>query len=315
MCIRFEPGNVQLLTVATALFGGCISGVLHLAAATHLATTLGKYGQPDVHTMHIEFLRYCVARDLQITVADLKCGGTTCTIQLVLSQDGQTKVVALVASTDFGKSLGPSFDIGWSLNPPAKPMPDFAKVEANQEDEHWVPGKVVGDIIPMTGRITNLNARGGFTIPGIADAWNSFDGERMDATHLALMCDFIPSMSDTLLHNGGLYDAHKRLSEMEAWAKEHPGEPCLMEARLADAAHATTINNTISMNIEFKKRLPESGLKWEFTRVQSKRLENGRLDIHVTILDEQMDLVCLSRQAILVLDAKRRFQHKQKPNL
>jgi hypothetical protein len=35
--------------------------------------------------------------------------------------------------------------------------------------------------------------------------------------------------------------------------------------------------------------------------------EDGRLDLDVTLCDHNMDVLCLSRQTIVALDAKRKF--------
>ncbi|KAM5343390.1 hypothetical protein ACJ41O_011927 [Fusarium nematophilum] len=262
--------------------------------------------------MHIEFLRYCAPKSSEITVTDLKLGGIHCTIQLQLAQEGQTKVIAHVTSTNFDQSLGPSADTNWSLDPPPKPTPSFAKVMANEPDENWIPGRLSGEIIPLSRHLLVLNARGGFQQPGILDAWNTFTAERMDATCIALMCDYIPSMSDTLLRNGGMYDAHTKFAQMEAWAEKNPGIVHEMTNSLAEAARAKIINNTLSLDIEFKRRIPEGGLQWTFTRAMTKKLAGGRMDLDLTICDEEMELVCLARQVILVLDARRRFKRREK---
>ncbi|KAF4461065.1 hypothetical protein FALBO_12132 [Fusarium albosuccineum] len=295
------------------IFGGCIVGVVHLAASTHFRTTLQKYDQPDVLTLHLEFLRYSTLESFDITVTDLKEGGVHCTIQLQLTQGGQLKAIALATSINFDKPVGPTVATDWALNPPPPtPAPNFAKVLANEPDENWIPGSVNGEVAPLTRHILALNARGGFQIAGIADAWNCFTAEPMDATCIALMCDLIPSMSDTLLRNGGLYDAHKNFATMEEWAEKNPGQVCPLTNTLAEAAGAEVFNNTVSLDVEFKKKIPEEGIKWTFTRAATKQLQGGRMDLDVTICDEQMELVCLGRQVILCLDARKRFKGKKK---
>ncbi|XXH02863.1 hypothetical protein Hte_009251 [Hypoxylon texense] len=76
-----------------------------------------------------------------------------------------------------------------------------------------------------------------FDIMGDLCFGKSFDDDRMDATYLVLMTDCIPSMSDTLLRNGGLYDARGNLARIEQWAREHPGVPAGAD-QLAQGSHA-----------------------------------------------------------------------------
>lgn len=87
----------------------------------------------------------------------------------------------------------------------------------------------------MTSRILGLYPRGGFVAPGICDAWHSLLGdERINDTYLSFMTDWVPSLSDTLLQNGGLYDARVFRQKAERWANEHPGVTCLCENTLAE---------------------------------------------------------------------------------
>lgn len=148
------------------------------------------------------------------------------------------KVTALVTSTNFERSLGPTVPISesWSgLLPPPKPTPDFDRVLAQQSDVNWVPARLSGEIIPMTGRILGLYPRGGFAAPGICDSWHGFLGdERITNTYMAWLTDFVPSMSDTLLQNRGLLDAHVFQEKAEEWAVEHPGITCLFTNTVAE---------------------------------------------------------------------------------
>lgn len=152
-------------------------------------------------------------------------------------------MVALATSTDFDQTLGPSVHNAWTgLAPPPKAKPDFDRVLENKPDENWVPCLLKGEVIPMTGRILGLYPRGGFVAPGICDSWHSFLGdERIDETYVAWMSDFIPSMSDSLLRNGGLYDVHVFQQKAEQWAEEHPGVTCQTTNTLAEVWTAPTL--------------------------------------------------------------------------
>jgi hypothetical protein len=73
---------------------------------------------------------------------------------------------------------------------------------------NWAPAVYKGEILPVTGRLLVLDPRDGFPDNGVCDAWRGFMGdERIDATYLPLMGEIMPSLSDTLLRNGGPYDA------------------------------------------------------------------------------------------------------------
>jgi hypothetical protein len=228
-------------------------------------------------------------------------------------QNGQLKVLALATSTNFDKVLGPTVPTAWTLLPAPKPSPDFRGcVAARRPDPNWLTARMSGEVLGFTGHMLVLNPRGGFPVDGIHDAWYGFTPahkhERMDATYLALMTDVIPSMSDTLMRNGGLYDAHAFLKKLERWEEEFPGVPAEVTTSLAEAVKATTFNATVTLDIEFKRKLPPQDLEWVFTRTVTKMLDGGRMDLDITICNERMELVCTAQQLILVLEAQRKFR-------
>lgn len=59
---------------------------------------------------------------------------------------------------------------------------------------------------------------------------------------------------------------------------------------------------TLSMTLEIKRLLPPGGVKWLFMRAQAKKIENGRMDTEVTILNQCSELVALSHHVCLVID-------------
>jgi hypothetical protein len=268
--------------------------------------------QPDVLTLHLDFLLACVPQAMTITVVDLKVGKATCTIQLQLTQKDKLRVIAIATSTNFNQSVGSTAKTDWAFHPPPKLVPNFEKILAHMPDDNWLPAILAGEILPFTRRQLVLNARGGHTTAGICDAWNTFPGERMDATYLTMMTDCFPSMSDTLLHNNGPFDAHMFYKALEAWAEKNPGVPAPLTNSLKDAARATIFNMTLTLDIEFKRRLPKGGQEWTFTRAATRMMQDGRLDLDVTICDHDMDILCLSRQTIVALDAKRKFGTRKK---
>lgn len=77
----------------------------------------------------------------------------------------------------------------------------------------------------------------------------------------------------------------------------------------------STINTTLSLEIEYKRRLPKDGLRFAFTRAVAKTLLGGRMDVDLTMCNEDMEVVCLARQLILALGVDRKFGvEKKEPN-
>lgn len=265
--------------------------------------------QPDILNLHVEFLRACERCPSTITVNPLKTGAVASTFQIELKQKGELKAFALATSINFDRRLGPTVPTAWTPLPPPLPKPDFARALRHEPDPNWVPAIYSGEVIPFTGRILVLDPREGNPVDGICDAWNGFEGtERVDSTTLAFMTDLIPSMSDTLLRNGGLYDAHAFQAKARRWAEAHPGVPAPLTNSLAEAMKAATLNQTVTLDVEFKRRLPAAGLQFVFMRTTTKMLEGGRMDTDLTVHNEDMEILCTSRQVLLVLEAGRKFK-------
>lgn len=73
-----------------------------------------------------------------------------------------------------------------------------------------------------------------------------------------------------------------------------------------------TINTTLSLDIEYKRRLPKEGLRFTFTRAVAKMLLDGRMDVDLTMCNEDMEVICLARQLILALGVERKFGVEKK---
>ncbi|KAJ5605615.1 thioesterase family protein [Penicillium lagena] len=69
-------------------------------------------------------------------------------------------------------------------------------------------------------KVRQEEAEGSTAKQSLRDVFENFLGdERLDSTYLAMMADIVPSMPDTLLRNGGLYDAHALWEKIELWAE------------------------------------------------------------------------------------------------
>lgn len=49
------------------------------------------------------------------------------------------------------------------------------------------------------------------------------------------------------------------------------------------------------------------GMRFLFTRATAKALHDGRMDVDLTVCNEDMDVVCLARQLLLLLGMHRKF--------
>ncbi|KAH8702715.1 thioesterase family protein [Phaeosphaeriaceae sp. PMI808] len=300
-------------TMGPMLLGGSVAAVVYSAAQAHFTTTLASHSQPDVFTMHIQFFRPCTPGPSTIKVTDLKLGKGSCFIQLDLSQNGEPRCTTLATSTNFTAQIGPTAKTDVSFLPALRPSPDFKKVEASEPDENWIPSKTMGELLNFLKRMTFLYPADGQPTAGILDYWCTFDRpERFGGAHLAMLCDVSPSSSDTLLRTGGIFDAHKIYKIKKEAAEKTPGKPAILTNTLKEAAGAHIWNTTLTMDLQFKRRQPAKEGMWTFTRAVTRMLDGGRMDLDLTICDEELVSICLARQVQLVIDARRRFKEADK---
>lgn len=70
---------------------------------------------------------------------------------------------------------------------------------------------------------------------------------------------------------------------------------------------------TLLLNLDIKKALPEEGVRWLFSRVQAKKILNGRYDLEVILLDAEGDLVAVSHQVAYAVGAERNTAGRRNP--
>ncbi|KAK4671801.1 hypothetical protein QC764_608821 [Podospora pseudoanserina] len=310
------------------LHGGCTAAGIYSALTTHLAHT----PHPDILKLHLEFLRPCTREASTITITTLRTGATSTTLQATLTQSSNLKILAIATAINFNTPLGPSSPSEWTLLPPPNPLPNFKAVESNQKDPNWVIGRIKGEFLPFTDRMLILAPRQGHTTNGVHDGWYKFlyannddkeyspDHEGgVDNTLLTFLADALPSMSDMLMRTGGAYDPHGIHSKMVAWESadiRNEGRPAVVRNLLKDAMKAEAFSNTVTLDVELKKRVdPNRGNGWFLIRTTAKMLEKGRMDVDVVIADENMELLVVAQQTVLVLEAGRKFSKGRKAAL
>lgn len=69
---------------------------------------------------------------------------------------------------------------------------------------------------------------------------------------------------------------------------------------------------TLLLNLDVKKALPDEGVRWMFSRVEAKKIKNGRYDLEVLLLDAEGDLVAASHHVVFAVDAARNTAARRK---
>lgn len=137
----------------------------------------------------------------------------------------------------------------------------------------------------------------------MADEWVCFSqsGEKFNQESLGFVVDQFPQIVE-------IYPSTSPVSSSPATDKEDQAA----NGRRKRETKKPNWYPTILLNMEVKKALPEEGVEWLFVRVRAKKIENGRLDLEVVVLDEGGDLVAVSNHVCLILGAERNMSRSEK---
>lgn len=259
----------------------------------HFGTTLAHLNQPHVLNLHLEFLRRTAIGPGTFTVKDVKLGSRISTVHVSFSQlgpdgDSREEIVGYVSHSNLATEEGVTLDMDLATQGVLHPPPyaaDLRRLMLEGKDNIWVPLEI--------SRATKSFAK--------------------VTTHVDI---YVPSFS----HRRHQVQDHTRDEWMRFTPYGRPGKftnaclgyvvdmfPLLMEsfARKEDKGQLQFWSPSLSLNLEMKKLLPEEGVDWLFLRVQSKMIQNGRLDLETSVLDADGILIALSSQVMLVLEPSR----------
>jgi acyl-CoA thioesterase len=136
------------------------------------------------------------------------------------------------------------------------------------------------NVIPINRKLRQYISAGGANLrwndrlgPGVREAWIKMDdGSGFDVRILGKLCDPFLSMPTT-------FPLDQNEAQKNLMAFVYP---------------------TISMTTEIRR--DPKGAEWLFVRIQSQKVENGRYSVDITILDEEGELVAVSRNMGLMIE-------------
>lgn len=283
-------------------------------------------GAPDPITLHLSFLRRTQAGPATFRVQDTKLGSRTSTLHITLAQpsgngngnsngDGgsgsvRDEVAGYVTCSNMAMETGPGMSTTWELVPPppsspssssdkgAFPGADLARLARDGRDDAWESFAV--SFASMRGASKNVE----FFVPaadtagqaarrGFVEQWMRFRPygklARWTDAAVGFLIDMFPIVLESLDEEPWVAEQDQ---DTKKQGKEGGGRPMYWYP-------------TVLLNVDFKKKLPAEGVEWLYSRVQTKMLKNGRMDLDIVVLDEQGDLVALSNHVALVVGAER----------
>lgn len=222
---------------------------------------------------------------------DKKLGRQASVVQITLSQGAREEVIGSLTNSNMHTESGVSFSTGYALLP--APLPVDLALLADNKDANWE----VQENLPFAGwrKATEKTQfcfpRAGQTYPRMADEWIRLrNGERWTDATLGYVSDMWMMPIESFINGGD-----------DGTKKEVAGEK-----RMAKFWYPTVL-----LNLDIKKALPEEGVEWLFSRVETKQIKNGRMDLEVVIMDAEGDIVALSHHVALAVSAQRNMATRQ----
>ncbi|KAL1968487.1 hypothetical protein VTN77DRAFT_1697 [Rasamsonia byssochlamydoides] len=311
--------------------GGYTTAILHRLATTHFKHThpTRHHSDPMPISMQLSFLRRTAAGPALLTVQDAKLGARTSTIHVELSQEEDlpssttsppsegkkksVKVVGYITVSDPASEVGVSAPSDWRVYPPppSSRPPEFVTGDDNRlvPASPWVRISQQYSNFRLATNHTEVfgpaDPHAGQRRRGITDQWARFRplGEkggqgRWTDEAVAYLIDLYPMALEALETSSSSSPSSKTAGGEVEKEESNPG-PFWFP--------------TVTLNIDFKKRLPPTGVEWLYSRVTTKSVRNGRTDFDVVVLDEKGEVVALATQVGLVVSAMRNLSGRALP--
>lgn len=197
-----------------------------------------------------------------------------------------------ITNSNLHTESGVSFPTKWRLTPPPLPV-DLALLKQGK-DENWAQqGEMPFASFRKASQKTQFHfPRHGQSTRNTADEWVRLTtGENWTNATLGFLVDMFPMPVEAFLHDDNPYDVKGSSGSRGKAAKFwYP---------------------TLLLNIDIKKALPDEGVEWLFSRVVTKQIKNGRMDIEITILDEAEEVVALSHHVAFAVGTERNLAERK----
>lgn len=273
-------------------------------AETHSRQTLPHLAQPNVFSLHLQFLRRTSVGPAHFKVREIKLGSRTSTLHITLSQgtpEPRPCIEGYVLLTDLATEsrTGLTLPIATTslLYPPPRPIQHSCLLTSSSDANWSLQSWPFARFRKATQHIAIYLPKKPIA-PHIVDEWLRFTPyskpSKWTTSAIPFVCDMFPQMVEHILAN----------------TAEPPVSIGARHERTGKEA-AKFWYPTVALNLDIKKTLPTHGVEWLFVRVQSRVVRGGRLDLEVVVCDEGMEVVALSNHVTLVLGSERNTAGRQ----
>ena len=201
----------------------------------------------------------------------------------------------------------------WRLEP--EPTKASLPAMTLDQDPRWVSYQT--PYHPKGFRMVHAYVRFFFPVelqdPSISDQWlrPSDPGTKFTNETLGFISDIGIPMLDNYFPESSSGDHPKVIAACRK-QKEDLAKGTVNLDESSGAYETKVLCMSLALSLEIKKQLPPGGVDWLFLRAQAKHIQDDRLSLDATILDEHGDVVALSNQLCQIVDFRRAKRNKQK---
>ncbi|KAK5173432.1 uncharacterized protein LTR77_002113 [Saxophila tyrrhenica] len=283
------------------LHGGFAASLLVYTALEHAKTTLGKTKEQQVISCQAQYLKPVNKSELQLQVEHLRVGKANASLRVVLSQKGSPSVTGDVNLVDATANRGVTADVAFSLNPPHQPA-DLTKLESNT-DPNWVLYHLPYSEKSQGQPLSHWNlffTRSGPVNPRLHDMWCTLNNPNARITNAIL-----PTLADSYLRQADNFTPNSDFSYSAVVARAERSVAGDIRQDDLDKTVTRFWTATQSLSLEIVKQLPKEGVKWMLMRAEAKAIQDGRLIVEVTLMNEKMELVGYGKGVDILIPAQR----------
>lgn len=285
-------------------------------AARHMQLSHTKRKQHNVINLHLEFMRRTQIGEAIFTVKDVKLGSRISNLHVTLSQiDERTntlvdEVQGYITVSNISSEDGLSLDTGYEVHP--EPLTVSLPSLAENNDKNYIRrGPDLFANFRKAGRhiamhLIRPSQRPSHFPKALIDQWIMFEPHgkkgRFTNDSMGLVVDIFPQIIEQYV-NPEMEEALLN----QGWSQEQADE-----FKKKTKPNASYWYPTLTLNLDVKKSLPEEGVEWLFVRVQAMKIQNGRFDLLIQVLDDKGDMIALSQHASLAVDSSRNLTRAKK---
>lgn len=284
---------VQDYCVGAVPNGGYVASVIYRAVARHLSSLCLRQ---QIISAQLQYANRTQIGEATIVIEEVKKGRATSIFHATLLQDLQAlkprKCILAYFVCSAPSETGLTLTTDWELLP-SLPRIDLKRVVKGL-DPNWSSeaSRVQISHLASLGFVRAVEGvyesyyRKEPERKGLEDSWIRLSsGERFTDATLPLVADAKPYV-------------------VEGW-RPLPAEKSNKQKAGPFSRNDPFWYPTLAMNLDIKKSLPPNGVEWLFIRTEARKIDQGRLDLQVIILDQDGELVALASHVNMILSASR----------